>query len=95
MPFITQERRHMIATRTMVGDPQPGDLCYGFYKPLVDAWRENPRWTTAHELYKMVLRTRDGAMPDEVAAMDLAWQVFFNLHVLKYEEKKRKENGDV
>lgn len=32
---------------------------------------------------------------DDKAAKELAWQVFFSLHVLPYEILKRTENGEV
>lgn len=90
MPFIEQSHRE---------NPDlaiPGDLCYTFYKDMVELWRENPRWTTAHSLYRNVKEYVAGDPgPDRVAAIELAWQVFFNLHVMKYERRKRKTNGDV
>jgi len=32
---------------------------------------------------------------DDYAAMWLAWQVFFQLHVIPYELEKREANGDI
>ena len=95
MPFITQERRDMIGALVLNGSTQPGDLCYIHYKKMVDQWKANPRWTTAHEIYKDLIF---GPVPeglDNEAAKELAWQVFFQLHVMPYEENKRKLNGDI
>lgn len=94
MPFITQDRRDNIESIIDGEVAQPGDLCYVHYKHMVDRWRANPRWTTAHEIYKEV----DGRPPedyDAIIAQQLAWQVFFQLHVMPYELKKRDLNGDI
>lgn len=99
MPFITQERRKEIdevglSSVHLLDGLTPGDRCYVFYKEMVGRWRENPRWTTAHKIYKeMVLSGITDV--DDFAAQNLAWQCFFYFHVLKYEELKRNENGDI
>ena len=100
---------------------------------MMIAWKANPRWTTAHNIYKKMRQELQNAnveftipldfirsqnLPgtfnekhivsawashpgyianwdDLVVAYALAWQVFFNLHVMEYERKKREENGDV
>ena len=100
MPFITPERREAIDLHGVGGlsEIQPGDRCYVFYKAMVDKWKEKPSWTTAHEIYKDVMTTAYGITLhsiDNVAAKHLAWQVFFQLHVMPYELKKRDENGDI
>lgn len=88
MPFVNAEHRlnpdHNVA----------GDRCFLQYKFMLDKWRASPRWTTADELYAYVL---DNNMPelDWQRAKELAWAVFFNLHVMPYELQKRKENGEV
>lgn len=83
MPFVTQEHRENI-------DPEiPGDRCYFQYKIMMDQWKENPRWTTADKILSVFVSnpwTRAGV---------LAFLVFFCMHVMPYEEQKRKENGDV
>ena len=94
MPFIKRYRRDEIADE-LLDEFQPGDLCYIHYKKMVDQWKANPRWTTAHEIYKDLIF---GPVPeglDNEAAKELAWQVFFQLHVMPYEENKRKLNGDI
>jgi hypothetical protein len=89
MPFVTQEHREHIDFTF------PGDRCYFYYKDLVGAWKEEPRWTTAHNLYKFVIEQRLKDGPDDRAARDLAWQVFFQLYVMPYELEKRAANGDI
>jgi len=103
MPFITSEARRMTDT---LGPKEVGDRCFMFYRAMLRAWRAFPRWTTAHELYKdMVmipsgldnpnLTTTVAEKMDDRAARELAWQVFFNLHVLPYELQKRTLNGEI
>jgi hypothetical protein len=93
MPFIVQDRREAIADGALVNF-QPGDRCYVFYKEMVSRWRANPRWTTAHEI-RLDMHKPQLVNVDDRIAEDLAWQVFFQLHVMPYEEKKRLENGDI
>ena len=97
MPFITQERRKIIDEQGLEGLDviQPGDLCYVYYKQMVDRWKANPRWTTAHRIYKDLHEFPSNVSPDQCVAKDLAWQVFFQIYVMPYEEKKRAENGDI
>lgn len=101
MPFIEQERRELIDKMQWVklpGGTQMGDLCYDFYKDMVDTWKAQRRWTTAHEIYRDVITTQYGITVhsiEEVTAKYLAWQCFFYFYVLPYEEEKRKINGDI
>ena len=91
MPFVTQD--HRVAPDMSI----PGDLCYCYYKVMVNRWKAEPRWTTAHTLFKEMLFT-EMAKPlsqDHICAMQLAWQVFFQIYVMDYEQKKRRENGDI
>lgn len=103
MPFITSEARHMTDE---LGPKEVGDRCFIFYRTMLRAWRKSPRWTTAHELYRdmvMLAGEYDGS-PDTIpysqklddrAARELAWQVFFQLHVMPYELQKRTLNGEI
>ena len=100
MPFIKEERRKMVdkdqyasVSKTLEGI-QVGDRCYFYYKPMVDRWTANPRWTTAHEIYKDMICEVPYEIDDNVA-VHLAWQCFFYFHVVPYEEEKREENGDI
>lgn len=107
MPFIEQRRRAIIEKEGLEGlavfakpgvagmtGLQLGDLCYVAYKRLIDEWKKEPRWSTAHRLFKEELMARVETR-DQTAARSLAWQVFFNLIVIPYELKKREENGDI
>ena len=94
MPFLTKSRRTLIDANKVPRDKwTPGDLCYTYYKSMVDKWRANPSWTLADEIYRDTLR--HNFTVEDSAAAQLAWQVFFQLYVMPYELKKRQENGDV
>lgn len=102
MPFITQDRRELLdqyGTNCVdaTGPLQPGDLCYVYYKQMVDKWKANPRWTMAHEIKKsMFFGDNAGSeTEDDFVAKELAWEVFFQLYVMPYELEKRKLNGDI
>jgi hypothetical protein len=101
MPFITSEARRMTDT---IGPEEMGDYCFLHYREMLRAWRASPRWTTAHELYRKLLadRAKDHlctvplpSHDDNYTARELAWQVFFQLHVMPYELQKRTLNGEV
>lgn len=96
MPFITSEARRMTDT---IGPKEMGDYCFLKYRLMIQAWKKSRRWTTAHDLYlKMRLETNSPPLSttyDEKVAYELAWQVFFNLHVMPYEIEKRIVNGEV
>lgn len=107
MPFIAQNLRKVIDKSGLAGlldegwSITPGDRCYVFYKEMVWRWKDNPRWTTAHEIYKKMrgesrlsyANNPDGF--DDKIAEELAWQCFFYFHVLEYEKEKMEENGDI
>lgn len=102
MPFIEQWRRNVIAKHGLEGlaEIQPGDRCYVYYKRMVDAWRKEPRWNTAHRLCKdMMLDVAtngyDQNKEDDGIACFLAWEVFFHIHVMPYEHHKSAVNGDI
>lgn len=99
MPFITQHRRKIIYESGLgldgLGELQPGDRCYYFYKQMVEKWRAQPRWTTAHEIMKHFADEGEFPTLDDMVASRLAWDVFFQLYVMPYELKKREENGDI
>jgi hypothetical protein len=99
MPFIKQWRRNTIdsgglGTLADHSEIEPGDICYVFYKPMVEQWKVNPRWSTAHRLYRELLERFHNSDDDE-AAHHLAWQVFFNTYVMDYERRKELENGTI
>lgn len=103
MPFTTQENRVKFPDTKTDDDNlrhaheigAPGDRCFVFYRPMIRAWRASPRWTTAHELRKKKDNDLVYLGTDDRTALNLAWDVFFNLHVMPYEIKKREENGEV
>lgn len=97
MPFITMEARRMTEA---IGPKEVGDRCFIFYREMLRAWRASPRWTTAHEIYGNMRRRTHGVigshrLEDDVIAHELAWQVFFQLHVIPYELQKRTLNGEI
>ena len=109
MPFIVQKRRQKIADFGLSACVDFGDPCYVFYKYMVDEWKKEPRWTTAHKLYRDIVldELSDVFLPrhnqllarfdpmDIKAAADLAWQVFFQKYVMIYEDLKEKDNGTI
>ena len=94
MPFIKKERREVLDAGKKLLNPKPGDYCYVEYKKMVDRWRDEPSWTTADAIYHDSRQQDISGMRPNVTR-DLAWQVFFNLHVMPYELEKRRENGDI
>ena len=93
MPFTSKEARKITDT---IGPQAVGDRCFLFYREMLRQWRKSPRWTTAHEIRRGVMeRTRDWALDDNTIALNLAWDVFFQLHVMPYELQKRIDNGEV
>lgn len=88
-----------------------GDWCFLAYREMMIEWQKAPRWTTAHNLRRKMendirslyftftldggkVHVRNDQIDIRVAHM-LAWEVFFNLHVMEYERKKREKNGEV
>lgn len=108
MPFIAPQRRNEIAKYGITMCKDVGDICYVFYGTMVSIWKKDPRWTTAHNIYKMfVLDQCDFYwavndtlvakfdLSDIKAGCDLAWQVFFQNYIMPYENMKILENGDI
>jgi len=98
MPFVPKTpNRKEIDEKGLNACTSVGDICYYYYREMVDRWNIEPRWTTAHNIYREVKYSSiDGRVTsDENVACELAWQVFFQLHVMPYEFKKRDENGDI
>lgn len=89
MPAVKQDRRAPL----LRGDLQPtekGDLCYLEYVPLITAWRNERRWTTAHNEFKRLFNTDDGQ-----TAKFLAFLEFYIREVHVYENEKFEENGNI
>ncbi len=83
MPFVDQEHREKQDFEI------PGDRCYIEYRKMMTAWGLAPRWATVDAIAAYIWKDR------WQRAMVLAFLVFFVLWVMPYEEKKRKENGDI
>lgn len=94
MPFTPIDRRQPMLDGTLT-EIKPGDRCFKYYYPMVQAWKVERRWTTAHELYKAMLGRRAYLILDDAVAEELAWQVFFQLHVMPYEIEMQAKNGDI
>lgn len=92
MPFIPVAERELLARGESA--TTPGQRCYLHYKLMVEKWNNNPRWTTADEIYAWV---QDLNQPDAdwQRAKELAWQVFFQEYVMAYEQDKKSLNGRV
>lgn len=89
MPFVKQDLRAPLIT----GDIKPqavGDLCFLEYSELMQKWRNNPRWTTIHNM----LKDRFGLSDNQTAAF-LAFLEFYFNHGHPYEIEKKEENGDI
>ena len=109
MPFTKQIDRdkvekYRIDKQEVTKDWAVGDWCYYFYKPMVEQWKANPRWTTAHNIYKEMktyinynsaFDQFNTSWKDEICAYELAWQVFFQNYVMPYEKIKEEENGTI
>lgn len=86
MPFIKQEDRNK---EGLSYSQIAGERCYAQYKDMMDTWVRSPRWTTVDAILADLI-------PDATKRAEiLAFLVFFSLHVVPYEEMKRKENGDI
>lgn len=106
MPFIKpEERKRLLEAREQPNfkffksKEVPGNLCFLHYYDMVKQWKERPRWTTAHQIYKKVVESQltstENPLSDDRIALELAWKVFFQLHVIPYEREKQSENGDI
>ncbi len=97
MPFIPQKDREELKAGRL--PKTAGERCYNHYRWMVEVWNADKRWTTADDIYKKV--TLYSSPPqglksgEDQRAKELAWQVFFQVHVMKYELEKQKLNGDI
>lgn len=89
MPAIKRDRRAPLLT----GDIQPtekGDFTFLEYVQLIDAWRKERRWTTAHNEFKRLFKVND-----QQAAKFLAFLEFYIREVHPYENERFEENGEI
>jgi hypothetical protein len=109
MPFVAMKRRDEIKRLGLTACQDVGDPCFVFYDYLVAEWKKEPRWKTAHRLYRDIVLDDENELfwktfetlqykfylLDIKAALNLAWQVFFQKYVMPYEDLKEKENGTI
>jgi hypothetical protein len=110
MPFIAPKCRDRVNKGGIKACEEVGDICYVFYKHFVSAWKLEPRWRTAHRLYRDSIKDRCScsfyamvctelaqtfSIDDVDTALSLAWQVFFQRFVMPYELEKIDQNGDI
>jgi len=108
MPFILEEIRKILKDLGISKADAVGDLCYIVYVEMMRRWNASPRWTTIHYMKREFVKYPDKSefllnvktevkhdWEDVTTAAELAFDVFFHFHGIKYEEKKRAENGDI
>lgn len=88
MPFIPKDERRILAAGA--APTTPGQMCYLEYVKLMEAWKKEPRWTTAHNLFKQAFNKTDAQ-----AARMLAYMVFFLWEIENYELDKEITNGPI
>lgn len=89
MPFIKQELRQPLLTGQI--KPQAvGELCFLRYADMMEKWKDQPRWTTIHNMCKEAM-----CMNDMQASAFLAFLEFYFNHGHFYELEKKEENGDI
>ncbi len=94
MPFIPQKDREELKAGRL--PKTAGERCYNHYRWMVELWEADKRWTTADEIYKKIVEWRDiSTEENDQRAKELAWQVFFQLHVIPYERMMQQCNGDI
>jgi len=110
MPFVSPKDRDRIQVEGSKSCETVGDICYVFYKRIMEIWREEPRWRTAHRLYKDFDYEPEGngywefvyeqvmckfEKIDVICASKLAYKMFWDLHVYDYEIQQLEKNGNI
>jgi len=110
MPFTEQKSRERIKLLGVEACKNVGVLCKVFYAHIMRTWREEPRWRTAHRMFRQFSEEPEATwyfnyvydrvqtkfeLADVVCAAKLAYMEFYRNHVSKYEDQKRIENGDI
>lgn len=106
MPFVVGKNRDLIRKYGPSVCQDVGDICFVFYDQMVRVWNREPRWRTAHRIYRdffdddfynYVCDQLYGKFSriDVNTASDLAWQIFVFRYVWPYEQVKMAENGDI
>jgi hypothetical protein len=110
MPYIAKDRRPALDKDYMVA-MEPGDLAYVFAKFFYRVWLKNPRWTTYHNLERLLLIPESNeeyskmlsrlsmsihfTNADVKIGARVALNELFWRCVRKYEDGKKISNGDV
>lgn len=96
MPFIKNDRRAPLSTGDILPEA-PGDICYLEYVRLLEEWKENPRWTTIHNMCKRILTETDDIEDDDdkFTARFLAFMVIWQKYGWPYELDRIEEHGDI
>ena len=110
MPFVEQRSRERIKLLGCEASESVGDLCYIFYDHIMRAWREEPRWRTAHRMFRQFSEEPETneyfnyvyekvqhkfELADVVCAAKLAWHVFYDMHIYDYEVQMMEKNGSI
>lgn len=61
MPFTKSIDREKVekyrrGETTDTSDWAVGDFCYYYYKPMVNTWKQEERWTTGHYIHQLMER---------------------------------------
>jgi hypothetical protein len=110
LPFINPTSRDKIRIQGCDACEVVGDICFVFYSHMMKAWNEERRWRTAHRLYRSFILEPETneylqyvydriltkfEKADVITAGKLAYEVFFNLEVMKYEKEMMERNGGI
>lgn len=110
MPFIEQKNRDRIKLLGPEACENVGDICFVFYSNIIRAWKEEPRWRTAHRLFRQYSEEPEAneffsyiydrlmhkfELDDVVCASKLAYMIFWDKYVIEYEKEQCLKNGDI
>ena len=110
MPFILPSSRDKIKAVGIEACENVGDICYVFYDHIMKVWRDEPRWRTAHRMFRQFSEEPEATeyfeyvyekvknnfeLADVVCAAKLAYNVFFELVVIPYEREMIEKNGNI
>ena len=110
MPYIPPQDRLRIQIEGCSRCVTVGDLCYVFYKRIMEVWRTEPRWTTNHRIYRDFSYAPEGngywefvyeqvkckfEKADVICASKLAYKMFWDRHIYDYEIAQMEKNGDI
>lgn len=98
MPFIPIKDRPIVLdrfnyTRKAV-DFTPGERCFIVFWKLLVYWKNNTSWSSWMNM-KVMAKQEFNKLPGWKEDAEEAIIYFRKYHIDKYEEQKRKENGDI